>query len=338
MTSELKVYTLKKIHSLTNIRPGEQKFGEKVSFLNPEEDLGEQLSGSDAKYVLLGIPEDIGVQGNHGFPGTRYAWEAAIKAILNVQHNSMVKASKVLVLGHLDFTKAYTQLEQYSGDAFVVQCRKLTEAIDKDVTDIIRKIVASGKKPIVIGGGHNNAYGMLKGTSLATGSKINALNIDAHTDLRKRESRHSGNGFSWALSEGFLNKYFIFGLHENYTSKKLFAKMDREPKVAFNTFEELFVRKDKGIDFEITEAISFVKGDKFGVEVDMDAIAYMPSSARTPSGLSLELVRHMVFQASRSKNAVYLHICEAAPNVQDPKEMALTGKAIAYLVTDFIRK
>ncbi|WP_235996486.1 formimidoylglutamase [Robertkochia sediminum] len=323
---------------LTSIRPGEQKFGEKVSYLNPEDDLEEQLLASEAKYVLLGLSEDIGVQGNHGIPGTRYAWEVAIKAILNVQHNSMIKASKVLVLGHLDFTKAYAQLEGHSGDAFVAQCRKLTEAIDKDVTDIIRKIVASGKKPIVIGGGHNNAYGILKGTSLATGSKINALNIDAHTDLRKRESRHSGNGFSWALSEGFLNKYFIFGLHENYTSKKLFAKMSKEPRIAFNTFEELFVRKDKGVDFEVNESISFVKGGKFGIEVDMDAIAYMPSSARTPSGLSLEMVRHMVFQASRSKNAAYLHICEAAPDIQNPKEMALTGKAMAYLISDFIRK
>lgn len=338
MISKLVIYNLKKIHSLTHIRPGESKLGEKVRFLNVNDDLEEQLLTADAKYVLLGLPEDIGVQGNHGIPGTRHAWEAALKAILNVQHNSIVKGSRVLVLGHLDFSNAYSKIEGLTGDDLVNQCRKVTEIIDQEVTDLIRQIVAAGKKPIVIGGGHNNAYGILKGTSLGLGTGLNALNIDAHTDLRKRSSRHSGNGFSWAIAEGFLDKYFIFGLHENYTSKKIFAKMDKVSTIAFNTFEELFVRKEKGIDFEINEAIAFVKGGKFGLEVDMDAIANMPSSARTPSGLSLEMVRSMVFKASRQKNVAYLHICEAAPNPEDKTEMTMTGKAIAYLVTDFIRK
>jgi formiminoglutamase len=47
---------------------------------------------------------------------------------------------------------------------------------------------------------------------------VNAINFDAHSD-RILEGRHSGNGFSYAYEEGFLKKYFIFGLHENYTSK-----------------------------------------------------------------------------------------------------------------------
>nr|WP_233167177.1 arginase family protein [Pedobacter sp. ASV2] len=35
------------------------------------------------------------------------------------------------------------------------------------VFPIIEKIVAAGKVPIVIGGGHNNAYPIIKGSSLA---------------------------------------------------------------------------------------------------------------------------------------------------------------------------
>ncbi|WP_224490323.1 formimidoylglutamase [Robertkochia flava] len=338
MPSKLITYDLKKIHSLTKIRAGETKFGEKTEVLNSGGDLEEQLQASGARFVLFGIPEDIGVMGNHGQPGTRYAWEAALKAILNMQHNAFTKGSKVLVLGHLDFSDSLKSIEGLSGEERILKCRSITEGIDKEVTDLVRKIVSSGKKPIIIGGGHNNAYGNIKGSSLALGLGINVLNIDAHTDFRKRESRHSGNGFSWAYYEGFLDKYFMFGIHENYTSKKIFKKIDQEDRIAYNTFEELFIRREKGLEFEINESINFVKGGKFGLEVDMDAIAYMPSSAHSPCGLSLETVRQMVFNASRSKNATYLHLCEAAPDPDNPKEMALTGKALAYLVSDFIRK
>lgn len=338
MPSKLITYDLKKIHSLTKIRPGETKFGEKTAFLGTGENLEKKLQESPAKFVLFGIPEDIGVMGNHGIPGTRNAWEAALKVLLNIQHNDFTKGSRVLILGHLDFTESLEKIGQLSGDELVEQCRVLTEAIDKEVTDIVRKIVTAGKKPIIVGGGHNNAYGNVKGSSLALGSGINVLNIDAHTDFRKRESRHSGNGFSWAFYEGFLEKYFMFGLHENYTSKKVFKKIDQESRIAYNTFEEIFIRREKGLEFEINEAINFVKGGSFGIEVDMDAIAYMPSSAMTPSGLSLETVRQMVFTASRLKNATYLHLCEAAPDPEDPAEMSMTGKALAYLISDFIRK
>src|SRR5436190_16404477 len=60
------------------------------------------LKESEAKYVLLGIPEDIGVRANFGRPGTASAWESAIKSIANIQHNRFCKGNKVLVLGHLD--------------------------------------------------------------------------------------------------------------------------------------------------------------------------------------------------------------------------------------------
>lgn len=338
MTSHLVSYGLKYLNQLTSLRPGETKFGEKVDFGEPSERLEQRLLASDCSHVLFGIPEDIGVMGNHGIPGTRHAWNAALSALLNMQHNAHLKGNKILVLGHLDFSDMLTEVDALESSEKLARSRELTEKIDVEVTDLMRTIVSCGKKPIVIGGGHNNAYGNLKGTSLALGSPINALNIDAHTDFRKRESRHSGNGFSWAFYEGFLKNYFIFGLQENYTSRKIFKKLSAEERIRYNTFEELFIRREKGLEFELNEAMNFVKGDKFGIEVDMDAIAYMPSSASSPSGFNLDTVRYMVFKAGAHKNAAYLHLCEAAPNPEDPEQMRMAGKAMAFLISDFIRK
>ncbi|MCM5663570.1 formimidoylglutamase [Galbibacter mesophilus] len=338
MATNLVVYDLKKITPLITPRKGEEKLGEHIQLLQTDEPLKNQLQSSDAKYVLLGIPEHIGVIGNLGKPGTANAWQASLSFILNIQHNKFTKGSKILLLGHLDFSKDLKRIESLEGEEKVEEARKTTASIDKEVANLIYTIVFNGKKPIVIGGGHNNAYGMIKGTSLADGNAINCLNIDAHTDFRKREGRHSGNGFSYAYHEGFLKNYFAFGIHENYTSKKVFKKMDKNPDIQYNTFEELFVRKEKGLDFELKEAIDFVKSSKFGLEIDMDAIENMPSSAMTSSGLSLNTVRELVFSAKKSKNIAYLHVCEAAPNIDNPREITQVGKAIAYLVSDFIRK
>lgn len=338
MSSKLTVYDRKKIISLTKIRSGETKFGEKVRWVDPEGDLDTQLAASKAKYVLFGIPEDLGVMGNHGRPGARNAWNAALTALLNIQSNKFTKGSRLLVLGHLDFTEELHQVQSLSGKELIKASRTLTEGIDKEVTDLVRKIVSAGKVPIIIGGGHNNAYGNLKGCSLAHGIPVNALNVDAHTDFRKRESRHSGNGFSWAYYEGFLNRYYMFGIHENYTSRNIFEDLETKERINLTTFEDLYLRKSIKPSAAIEEAFAWVKEAPFGVEIDMDAIAYMPSSASSPSGLSLDTVRQIVYTGGRKKNAAYLHLCEAAPDPGNSGEMYLTGKALAYLISDFIRK
>ena len=93
---------------------------------------------------------------------------------------------------------------------------------------VVERIRSGGAIPIVIGGGHNNSYGCLKGdSSSARKCNVNCLNIDAHSDLRALEGRHSGNGFSYAKEEGALGAYFMWGLQENYTPEYIWQYMER---------------------------------------------------------------------------------------------------------------
>ena len=216
----------------------------------------------------------------------------------------------------------------------IEKARKLTDKIDKHVTDLIYQIVSSGKKPIVIGGGHNNAYGNLKGTSLALKKPINVVNFDAHSDFRRQEGRHSGNGFSYAYAEGFLRNYFIFGLHENYTSDHIFKTLDKFKALKYNTYEDVIIRKNKKFKDELERASKHIADKPFGIELDCDAIKYIPSSAMSPSGFSVKKARTFVSYFGKQSNATYLHICEAAPT---PETETLVGKLITYLITDFMR-
>ncbi len=333
-------FTVNDLAKVTNHRSGEIKFGEKMIVIPKGADKITFLKESEAKYVLLGIPEDIGVRANYGRPGAASAWQSAIKSIANIQHNRFCKGSQIIVLGQINVAEEMRDVENLDFNDIDDRSKlsQLVEKIDKEVSHIIFTIIKAGKTPIIIGGGHNNAYGNIKGSALAKGKPINAINFDAHSDFRILEGRHSGNGFSYAYEEGFLKKYFIFGLHENYTSKSVLDIIKKlEDRVRYNTYDSVNIRKEKEFNKEMILALEFIKNDSFGIEIDLDAIPNIASSAMTISGFSVEELRQFVSFFGQHKNATYLHICEGAPDLDDSPNNHLIGKLIGYLITDFIK-
>lgn len=333
-------FSIHELAKVTNHRSGEVKFGEKMLTVPKDTCPLEFLKNCSAKFILLGIPEDVGVRANFGRPGASSAWESAIKGIANIQHNRFCKGNQILVLGTLDVSQ---QMEVAKDLKFNItndrkKLNELVSQIDKDLAHIISCIIKANKIPIIIGGGHNNAYGNIKGTALALGKPINAVNFDAHSDFRILEGRHSGNGFSYAYEEGFLKKYFIFGLHENYTSKNVLDNLKKlESQINFNTYDEIGVRKEKSFTGELNRALEFIKNEAYGIEIDLDSLPNIPSSAMTLSGFSIEELRYFISHFGNHKNSKYIHICEGAPELGDEKNNHLVGKLIGYLVTDFMK-
>lgn len=337
---KLIIFTINDLAKITNYRSGEIKFGEKIQIVPKDTDPTAFLKTSDAKFVLFGIPEDIGVRANFGRPGTASAWASAIQNIANIQHNRFSKGNQIMVLGQLDVNQEMKEVEHldFNNADDRTKLSQLVEKIDREVSHIICTILQADKIPIVIGGGHNNSYGNIKGAALAKGKSINAINFDAHSDFRILEGRHSGNGFSYAYEEGFLKKYFVFGLHENYTSKSVLDTIKKlENRVRYTTYDSVNIRKEKDFNAEMFRALEFIKDDYFGIEIDLDALPNIASSAMTPSGFSIEELRQFVFYFAKNKKAIYLHICEGAPDLGEEKNNHLIGKLIGYLVTDFMK-
>ena len=157
---------------------------------------------------------------------------------------------------------------------------------------------------------------------------MNCINLDPHADFRPLERRHSGNGFSYAKAHGFLDKYSIVALHENYNSQSMIDQM-KEDGVNYSSFELSF-------EEAIKKGLAKIKKSPYGVELDCDSIQDFPSSAQTPSGISANQARYYIHEADKHKNAWYLHLPEAAPSlVKDSEEQV--GKLLAYLVSDFIK-
>jgi formiminoglutamase len=313
-------------------RAGETKLGEAI-VLTGAGGVDHALSSFKGKFVVLGIPEDIGVRANGGIGGAHTAWLPFLKSFVNIQQTVAFNGAEFLILGTYNFDDWLAECK----DAPIDFLREYTAKIDDLVTDLIQKIVENGKIPIAIGGGHNNAYPLLKGLSTAQSAAVNVVNLDAHSDFRMREGRHSGNGFRYAYSDGFLKKYAILGLHEAYNSQNIVDELNANPDLLPSFFEDIFLRNKMNWQEAITQSLSFVSQAGFGVELDVDCIENVLSSAATPVGISTQQALQYLYQCGLNKNASYLHLPEGISQRADGLQNSFTGKLLSYLVQGFCK-
>ncbi|RYY97747.1 MAG: arginase, partial [Chitinophagaceae bacterium] len=165
-TPHFRFYKKSDLLSLTKVRRFETKLGERVQVL-PDDHSAEVFQNIDARYIVFGIPEDIGVQANEGTGGASTAWMAFLQAFLNTQSNDFLTGDDVAVIGHFDFTDLQGLIEAnaQNPDEQLAAFRHAVNAIDEEVEKLVKAIAAAGKIPIAIGGGHNNAYPIIKGAA-----------------------------------------------------------------------------------------------------------------------------------------------------------------------------
>lgn len=341
-----KVYNRQDLLSLTRLRRFETKLGERLQVVNDAQDLNKSLSQSAAKYVIVGIPEDIGVKANLGMGGADTAWVPFLQAFLNIQSNDFLPGDNILLLGHFDFDEMALLIEQNAGshEEKIEAYRHAGHAIDDEVEHLIKLITEHKKTPIVIGGGHNNAYGCIKGAAkglykagLIPLAQINAINLDAHADYRPLEGRHSGNGFRYADEDGYLEKYCVIGLHENYIPQNCWIDIVNDPFIDVITYEDIFLHEKRNFIQAIAHATGFTEGSHCGIELDLDSIQYTLSSATTPVGITALHARQYVSFAASDAKVAYLHISEGAARLSDGRTDHGVGKLISYLVSDFVK-
>lgn len=341
-----KFYTKEDILSLTKVRRFETRVGERLQYLKTDGEWPDVLQQSPAKYVVVGIPEDIGVRANYGIGGTTTAWLSFLSAFLNCKSNDFLPGDNILLLGHFDFgdIKFLIDSYAYNPEELVEAYRHAVNIIDDEVENMLKVIAAANKIPIVIGGGHNNAYPIIKGVAKGLAkagaiplAQINCVNLDAHTDYGATEGRHSGNAFKYAEEDGYLGKYCIIGVHESNISQSVLMDIHNNPFIDYITFEEIFIHERKNFIQAVAHATGFTEDSFTGVELDMDCIENVLSSAATPSGVSALQARQFINFAATDAKVAYLHICEGATQLTDGRKDESTGKLISYLVSDFVK-
>lgn len=312
-TFSFQPFTSQRIGNYLGKREGETKLGETVK----------TGAAENAEFLILGINEDIGPRANLGNPGSKFAFDAFLGKFLNMQSNRFLHGRNVCILGNIQQETDSDDLEDQ---------RKKVEELDQFIIELLSEVDLSNKRLIVIGGGHNNAYPIAKSFSLQQ-STLDIINIDPHADCRPLEGRHSGNPFSTGIMDGSIGNYSVLGLHEGYNSTAILDFLDQHQ--CFYTFFEDYIDQARNLNEDLKTFISTTRENEFGIEVDLDVIEDMPTSAQTPSGLTISEIRKSVRFLTQHQ-ARYLHLPEGAPTT--PQETLKVGKTLAYIVSDFIKK
>jgi formiminoglutamase len=346
MLKHFKFYSKQDVLALTTIRKYETKLGERLQILSNINDIEASLKSSKAKFVLFGVPEDIGVKANAGIGGADTSWNPFLQSFLNIQSNLFLDGSEIILLGHFDFSDVVKLIDSnaQSQDERLLAYRHAVTIVDAAVEQLMHIITQNKKMPIVVGGGHNNAYPCIRGAAkgwhkagVLPIAEINAINLDAHADYRPTEGRHSGNAFRYAEEDGYLEKYCIIGLHENYITQNTWMDMVNNPFIDCITYEDIFIHEKRNFMQAVAHAAGFTEDTLCGIELDLDSIENTLSSATSPVGINTQNARQYINYTASTCRPAYLHICEGATQLNDGRTNLQTGKLISYLVSDFVK-
>jgi formiminoglutamase len=168
--------------------------------------LGDWLRGSalasDTLVALLGFPSDEGVRRNGGRPGAAGGPAAIREALVKMTPDAR----------HPD---PFISLLERTADLGDVEVTGDVEADQAHLGERAGELLAAGVVPIILGGGHETAFGHFLGY-VAAGQPVRALNWDAHADVRplRDGAAHSGSPFRQMLDHpsGLCAGYTVAGL------------------------------------------------------------------------------------------------------------------------------
>jgi formiminoglutamase len=188
------------------LRPDDPKLGELIEHWSGNAD-----ALTAGRPVLIGFPHDEGVRRNHGRPGAADAPNA-------IRHwlRRLAPGDPFGKTGRFDPPPLDLGNVRYQGSL---------EATQAALGEIVAAVLQSGAIPIVIGGGHETAYGHYLGYVNAN-LPVAVINLDAHLDVRPLiDGRgHSGSPFRQMMEHPTHplpgHRYVCIGLQEQNLARE----------------------------------------------------------------------------------------------------------------------
>jgi formiminoglutamase len=206
-----------------------------------------------------------------------------------------------------------------------VVCKDISlEEAQIELGHMIDKIISRDRLPIVIGGGHETAWGSFLGIRESYGrkSRLGIINIDAHLDLRPLAPvANSGTPFRqmaiWSDTNDVDFEYLVLGIQQFSSSAALFEYAD-EKGVRIITADDFHTRP---IRHTIDKLESFILDKEFiYLTIDLDAFdsAYAPGvSAPSSLGLIPQQIVPVLQCIANSQKICLIDICEYNPAYDD---------------------
>lgn len=271
--------------------------------------------------VLLGFACDEGVRRNGGRPGAAQG-PAALRAAL----------ANLPVLG-----------EPAVFDGGDVACKD--GDLDRAQAALAARVAQAlqqGHLPLVLGGGHEVAWGSFQGLAQARPDwqRVLVVNLDAHFDLREAHQGHSGTPFlqiqRWCAARGRPFDYRVLGISRFANTQALF---DRAQALGVRHWLDEALQSPEGLraaQAELARDLAACDAVYFTLCLDVLPAPLAPGvSAPAPLGVPLAHVEALVDQVMASGRVALADIAELNPALDRD---GLTARVAARLVARIARQ
>lgn len=273
------------------------------------------------KIALLGYCCDEGVRRNGGRVGAVLGPDA-IRKQLGKLPNHLQENTDLVDLGNLACPNDELSL------------------IQNQLRDTVTILKENNWFPIILGGGHDLAYGHFKGLTknIAPTKTVGIINFDAHFDLRDNEDgNNSGTPFFQIIQEykeAIKNlKYICAGVRKDANDTNLFKTAD-EFGVFFlerNYFSMYYLEHVQLRIMQFLEDVDYVYTT---IDLDGFSSAFAPGvSAPSPMGFSPDIVLECLKLILESGKLIGMDVVELNPNYDiDDQTAKLAASLIHYTV------
>ena len=271
-----------------------------------------EIASSSNSCAIVGFQCEEGVRRNNGRLGAAQAPDALRGELAKLPWR-IAEGKRLVDVGNIECQDNHLeQAQQQLGDA---------------VTDLLTKEMT----PIILGGGHETAYGHYLGVRKFIGkdTSLGIINIDAHFDLRSYDEQpSSGTMFKQILDNDKKASYFVAGIQRYGNTQELFNRAD-ELGVTYLYEDEMDSLTEKLDQFIDQHDFIFLT-----LCTDVLNAAFAPGvSAPSPFGLDPAVVRTIIRKVTAHDKTLSFDISEVNPVLDENNRTVKLG---AYLVNEAI--
>ena len=207
-----------------------------------------------------------------------------------------------------------------------------------NLAEKITLLLSKNVLPIVLGGGHDIAYGHFNGIKTHLGNKkIGIINFDSHFDLRlNTNGNNSGTPFYQIAQDCITDNspfnYLCLGIRKDANDKMLFetaAKLD----VKYLETEHFNMHYLEHVQLILMQFIEDVDYIYTTIDLDGFSSAYTPGvSAPSPMGFSPDIVLECLKVIIDSKKLISLDIAEMNPKYDIDGQSAKLAASLVHFV------
>lgn len=303
---------------------GPQYWYQIMRFLDQEKEPNWDFHSTDRNFVFLGYACEEGVRRNQGRVGAATGPLAIRKQLAKLALH--FKNAQLWDAG--DLVCSNQNLEQVQG------------LLAKNIEALLKKSAF----PIVLGGGHDIAYGHGRGilSSLAPGQRLGIINFDAHFDLRPLDNGpNSGTPFYQLLTEASAKQqevdYLVLGIQTPANTAQLFS-IAASFSVEFIPIEDCQWHHLEMLLHQLSTFIA--KVDFVYLTIDLDSFSATDApgvSAPSPMGLEPALVLELLNLIVSSKKLISFDIAELNPRFDlDHRTAKLAARLVESLVKGLV--